>query len=138
MENISRSVRKCLNMKKKKVEKFLIGAILFLIVFLNPITCRAAGALEDLGEDLASYGTIQGKSVDFNSKVSAFLGVFQVIGSVLAIICLIVLGIKYMMGSVEEKAQYKKTLLPYFIGALMVFGIGNLLEVVYYIAINIF
>ena len=35
---------------------------------------------------------------------------------------LIVLGIKYMMGSTAEKAEYKKTLMPYFIGALLIFG----------------
>ena len=31
---------------------------------------------------------------------------------VLSVIMLIVLGIKYMLGSVDEKANYKETLLP--------------------------
>ena len=35
-----------------------------------------------------------------------------------------------MMGSVEEKAEYKKTLKPYLIGAILVFGITNLLGIV--------
>ena len=43
-----------------------------------------------------------------------------------------------MTGSIEEKAQYKKTLMPYFIGAMMVFGISNFLVVIYNVAIALF
>ncbi len=51
--------------------------------------------------------------------------------SVLAVIILIVLGVKYMMGSAEEKAEYKKTLLPYFIGAIFVFGAGLISSIIF-------
>ena len=50
---------------------------------------------------------------------------------------LIIIGIKYMFGSVEEKAQYKKILLPYFWGAIMVFGITNIVSIIYDIAVSI-
>ena len=50
------------------------------------------------------------------------MNIVAIVGSGIAVIALIVLGIKYMMGSVEEKAEYKKTMMPYVIGALMVFG----------------
>ena len=30
-----------------------------------------------------------------------------------------ILGIKYMIGSVEEKAEYKKSMIPYIIGILL-------------------
>ena len=49
----------------------------------------------------------------------------------ISIIAMIALGIKYMMGSVEEKAEYKKTLLPYFIGAAFVFGATAIPQVIY-------
>ena len=42
-----------------------------------------------------------------------------------------------MMGSVEEKAEYKKTLLPYVIGASMVFAASSLVSIIYNIAINL-
>ena len=58
-------------------------------------------------------------------------GIIQTVGTVVAVIILIVLGIKYMMGSAEEKAEYKKTLLPYIIGAAMVFGASVLTGVIY-------
>ena len=33
-----------------------------------------------------------------------------------------ILGIKYMTGSAEEKAEYKKTMVPYLVGAVILFG----------------
>ncbi|MEI3401230.1 MAG: hypothetical protein V8R51_02250 [Clostridia bacterium] len=45
----------------------------------------------------------------------------QTVGIVLSVVILIILGIKYMMGSAEEKAEYKKTMIPYLIGAVSVF-----------------
>ena len=42
-----------------------------------------------------------------------------------------------MMGSVEERATYKKTLLPYFIGATILFGASVIAGIIYNIAINL-
>lgn len=58
------------------------------------------------------------------------IGVVQIIGSVSSVVALIVIGIKYVTGSVEEKAEYKKTLKPYLIGAILLFGITNILAIV--------
>ena len=83
---------------------------------------------------------------DFNTKEgdaklleigNKIVGPIQVIGSLVSVIAIIIIGIKYMLGSVEEKAQYKETLGPYFLGAVLVFGITNVLSIVYNIAIQI-
>ena len=42
-----------------------------------------------------------------------------------------------MMGSAEEKAEYKKTLLPYVIGAALVFAASTIATVVYNFTANI-
>ena len=51
-----------------------------------------------------------------------------------SVIVLLVLGIKYMIGSAEEKAEYKKTMIPYLVGAVLVFGASAIAQVVYSIA----
>ena len=61
---------------------------------------------------------------------NAIVGVIQIIGTVLSVAVLGVMGIKYMIGSVEERAEYKKTMMPYIIGAVLVFGITNILEII--------
>ena len=47
-------------------------------------------------------------------------------GIVLSVLMLAVLGVKYMLGSSEEKAEYKKSMMPYLIGALLVFAASTI------------
>ena len=63
--------------------------------------------------------------------------IITTIGVVVSVIALILLGIKYMMGSVEEKAEYKKTLMPYVIGAVLVFAASTIAQLVYKLAIQL-
>lgn len=58
------------------------------------------------------------------------IGIIQKIGSIVSVIVLIALGIKYMVGSIEERAQYKETMIPYVIGAVLVFATTNVLAVI--------
>ena len=62
------------------------------------------------------------------------MGVIQVVGVVIAVIILMVLGIKYMMGSAEEKAEYKKTMIPYLVGAILIFSASTIANVIYQFA----
>ncbi len=52
------------------------------------------------------------------------------IGTITSVLALIIIGIKYMVGSVEEKAEYKKTMQPYLIGTVMVFSITNIIFII--------
>lgn len=60
--------------------------------------------------------------------------IIQVVGIVIAVIVLLVIGIKYMMGSASEKAEYKKTMIPYIVGALLIFAGTSIVKVVYQLA----
>ena len=59
------------------------------------------------------------------------MGIIQTAGVVIAVIVLMVLGIKYMMGSAEEKAEYKKTMIPYLVGAILIFAATTIANVIY-------
>ena len=76
-----------------------------------------------------------------NTKLSQIggriLGVIQVGGTVISIIALIIIGFKYMCGSIEEKVQYRKTMVPYLVGSIMLFAITNIVGFIYFIATNI-
>ena len=62
---------------------------------------------------------------------NAIIGVLRTVGIVISVVVLIIIGLKYMMGSAEEKAEYKKTLLPYLVGALFIFAASVLANVVF-------
>ena len=71
------------------------------------------------------------------SMGNTIVGLIQVVGSIISVAVLAIIGIKYMTGSVEEKAEYKKSLLPYFIGAVILFGASTIAGIIYNIAINL-
>ncbi len=53
------------------------------------------------------------------------------VGIISAVVILMILGIRYMMGSAEEKSKYKETMLPYVVGAVLLFaaaGIAGFIE----------
>lgn len=81
-------------------------------------------------------GAVSGAD-EIMSVGNKIIGVLQFVGSAISVIVLVVLGVKYMLGSVEEKAEYKKTMLPYFLGAIFVFGITNILGILNSIVGNI-
>ena len=65
---------------------------------------------------------------DLGNKV---IGILQTVGVVLSVLILVILGIKYMMGSAEEKADYKKTMIPYLIGAACIFLAPTIASMLY-------
>lgn len=120
-------------MKKKKM---IIIFILFLFIFSVAIfsTISMAADNEKLTNPLENPGAFEPSSMTKAGKLKSLgntiIGIVQFIGSFTSVIALIVLGIKYMTGSVEEKAEYKKTMVPYVIGAILVFATTNLLGIV--------
>ena len=62
------------------------------------------------------------KQDELQSTISVMYNIFLEVGVALAVIIGLLLGIKFMIGSTEEKAEIKKLLLPYVVGCLVVFG----------------
>lgn len=67
----------------------------------------------------------------FIERGNLVISIIQLFGTVLSVITLMILGIRYMLASVQEKALYKETMGPYLIGAVMVFAIPNIIAVLY-------
>ncbi len=67
---------------------------------------------------------------DVGAIVKNALGVVQVIGLAFAIIMLIVLAIKYMTSAPNDRAEVKKHLVPYVIGAIFVFAASGIVEII--------
>ena len=80
--------------------------------------------------DMKGNTSAQGTS-EIQGVGNSIIGILQVVGIVLSVVILIVLGIKYMMGSAEEKAEYKKTMMPYVVGAALIFAASALAQVIY-------
>ena len=64
------------------------------------------------------------------SKGATLVSVIRVIGIIVTVVCLMLIGIKYMTGSIEEKADYKKSMIPYLIGVFVFFALSQLLAII--------
>jgi len=87
----------------------------------NGNTITEGGYIKTTGTGASNVKEVGGKIV----------GLIRVVGTIAAVAMLTILGIKYMMGSAEERAEYKKTLFPYLVGAVLIFAATNLAQVVY-------
>ena len=75
---------------------------------------------------LASKPTIVSTSFDGANAVNKVLGLIQWIGYAFAIGMLIYIGIKYTMAAANEKADLKKGLINYVIGAIIIAGAATI------------
>ena len=82
-------------------------------------------------------GTGNVQTNDLTKVGNNIVTIIQVVGIVIAVIVLLVIGIKYMMGSASEKAEYKKTMIPYIVGAVLIFAGTSLVRVIYSLSTSV-
>lgn len=83
-------------------------------------------------KNFTNPNSLVGKATDsFDDVGNAIIGALKAIGTIISVAILVVLGIKYMMGSAEEKAEYKKTMIPYLIGAILIFAAPYVASAIY-------
>lgn len=108
-------------MKKQKNKYIiLIFAILVSIIVFPKIVF--ADVIPGGLESYANQPTVA-ESASFLEMAGKVLGVIFVIGIIISVAAIIIIGIKFITGSIEQKAEYKKMLLPYLIGFILLVGI---------------
>lgn len=114
----------------RKVTKILSVAltIAMLLTMATPVFALEPG---DLTANTSANGTTEIQSFGEN-----IMGILQTVGVVISVVILIILGIKYMMGSASEKAEYKKTMIPYIVGAVLIFAATTIANVIYQFVIG--
>ena len=111
----------------KKLTKILT-VILLVAMILTTFTTIVNASYSDQVDglfDVDAEGTDGIMNVGGN-----IVSIVTTIGIIVAVVVLLVLGIKYMMGSASEKAEYKKTMIPYLVGALIIFGASAIAKAV--------
>ena len=76
-------------------------------------------------------------SGEIEDKASIILTTVTNIGMVISILILAILGIKYMIGSIDEKAEYKKDMMPYLVGAWLAFGATGIVKLLMAVGVKL-
>ena len=112
---------------KKTYKVLSILMIVLMIVFTcTNVFAAEAGTSIDTSflEGIKANEDLGDADDKMQSIGSTILTIVTNAAMILAVVIVAVLGVKYMMGSTEEKAEYKKTMIPYLVGAVLVFGAG--------------
>ena len=77
-------------------------------------------------EDQNIYST--GKLVNIGNII---VNVVRTFGQAISVVILAIVGIRYIMGSIEEKAEYKQTMWVYIVAAILIFGGSTLTQIIF-------
>lgn len=114
-------------MKKTiKIMSILLVTIMFVTILATGVNATSNSASDLINQMNPNYSDQSGIA-GVGKKI---VNILATIGVVVAVIVLLVIGIKYMMGSASEKAEYKKTMIPYLVGAVLIFGASAIAKVV--------
>lgn len=109
----------------KKAIIAAVLAILTIVLFVTPVFAASA----KVGEVTVSTNPSKVDS-KLTTVGSTVLGYIQVIGTFIAVGVLMFLGIKYMTASANEKADVKKSIIPYIIGAVVLLAAVNIVTLI--------
>lgn len=115
-------------MKDKTLKIMSVLVLIAMVVMcLSNIVMAADSDLLDPKGVTATPTTASGS---VSNIVSQVLGIVQVIAIGVAVIMLVVLAIKYISAAPSEKADIKKGLTVYIIGAILLFGASGILQII--------
>lgn len=120
-------------MNKKRM--IIINIILLItIIFSNTnVYATTMGEIIDDADGFLRQGNSVESTIDktkLNDTSNTIYNILLTIAIVLAVIIGMIIGIQFMMGSVEEQAKVKETLVPYIVGVFVVFAAFGIWKIV--------
>lgn len=110
----------------------IITFILTIIVTLIILNTTIFGAI-NLDNIINNDPNVKGETEIKNISSYILSGITSV-GIAISVVVLAVIGVKYMLGSADERAEYKKSMMPYLIGAVLLFSASTIANAIYQLA----
>lgn len=123
------------------MKKCIYIVVILIMIIFNLICCTkhiyassgqyVVGDLDAIGGGLdnVKHQTFEGWYKIYKKEGNAFdtaqnvvIGLVQVVGYIVSVLMVTIIGIKYIFTSPEGKAEVKKQLIPFLIGALLLFS----------------
>lgn len=113
----------------KKTIKILTIVLLVMVLVTFATNVMAAqlspeSITPDYSGDASKLTTTAGK----------IMGMIRNVAVIASVIIIMILGVKYMLGSVEEKADYKKSFVPLIIGIVLVVAATSIASFIFNMA----
>ena len=99
-------------------------SILVIVAMLISVTNIAFATALKPGDVTANYEGQDASNI--KSLGGKILGWVRNIAAVASVVLVAILGLKFMVGSTEERAEYKKSFMPLIIGAIIVLSASTI------------
>lgn len=111
----------------KKTAKIL-STILMVVMMLSIVSTNvlAAGGSALTPAEVMNNADYNMGDTGLVTKAGKVIGMIRNISVIAAVIIIMILGVKYMLGSVEEKAEYKKSFMPLIVGIILVVAASSI------------
>lgn len=116
-------------------KKTIINIATILLIAITLIAILPSFAMADIDPNDYKPGAISNTDVEpITNIANPIIGIIKVVGAIVLVAVLMIMGIKYILGSAEEKAEYKKTMIPYLIGTFLLVGLTEVIAFIIDIA----
>lgn len=116
----------------KKLIKIIL--IIFIVVFCtNSFSYSDSVGIKSSADDFLNSAKDAKEKIDteeMKTPINDVAGILAGIGVSLIVIIGVILGIKFMLASTEEQAKIKESMIPYAVGALIIFGAAGIWKIV--------
>lgn len=114
-----------------KKTKFIVFISILMLMIVFPLITRAS---ESINPSYYEPNELQKSEVaGFEAFGGSIASVIQIIGTMVSVATMMIIGIRYIVASADEKAEYRERMIPYFIGAVLLFGASNVVNIIYQI-----
>lgn len=114
--------------KNMKIVSILMMAIMMLMIATPVFAVDPTSAINSLDGKINYTGN---GNDDFTTKIGNIIGFLQWAGAIAGVLIITIFGIKYMMGSLEEKAEYKKSMIPFIVGAVVLIAAPQIAKLIF-------
>lgn len=114
-------------MKNKARKIILLIAIFVFVLILLQMNCCAGDIINP--NDYKTEVTY-GEATYIFDKGATIIATLRDIAAIVSVFVITIIGIKYMVGSLEERAEYKKTMGPVVIACILVTCLSEILTLI--------
>ncbi len=120
----------------RKVIK-VVSVLLMMVMVAIMLSTSVFATWDDI--DINQFNSVKDNSTasgTFTQVIGSIITLVQVVGMGVAIIMLVVMAIKYISAAPSEKAELKKGITIYVVGAIVLFAASGILQVIKNFAVN--
>jgi type IV secretory pathway VirB2 component (pilin) len=123
---------------KNKMKLISMVVVIMIMIFTLLSAVYEVKADFNPGDIINKVGTeANTTNVDttsLNAKAGKILAYIRNIAVIAGVIVITILGVKYMTGSLEEKAEYKKSFIPLIVGIIVIMAATAIATTIFSIA----